>query len=74
MAGTHSNQHFYTSFPFIFFGLLLLAGILAFVLNKRWKGLPKIGETFYDPIVLSLGLWCLAGLSDRCIRPHCRKR
>ena len=62
MAGTHGNGHFYTSFPFIFFGLLLLAGILAFVLHKRWKGLPKIGERFYDPIVLFLGLWCLAGL------------
>jgi hypothetical protein len=62
MAGTHSNEHFYTSFPFIFFGLLLLAGIFGFVLHKRWKGLPKIGENFYDPIVLSLGLWCLAGL------------
>ena len=52
MAGTHGNGHFYTGFPFIFFGLLLLAGILAIVLHKRWKGLPKIGERFYDPIVL----------------------
>ena len=62
MAGTHGDGHFYTGFPFIFFGLLILAGILAFVLHKRWKGLPKIGEKFYNPIVLFLGLWCLAGL------------
>jgi len=62
MAGTHAGGHFYTGFPFIFFGLLLLAGVLALVLHKRWKGLPKIGEKYYDPIVLFLGLWCLAGL------------
>ena len=64
MAGTHGNGHFYTGFPFIFFGLLLLAGILAIVLHKRWKGLLKIGERFYDPIVLFLGLWCLCRIID----------
>ena len=62
MAGTHGDGHFYTGFPFIFFGLLTLAGILALVLHKRWKGLPRIGERLSAPIVLFLGLWCLAGL------------
>lgn len=62
MAGEHGETHLLTSFPVIFFGSLLLAAILAGALHKKLNGLPKIGEKFYDPIVLVLGLWCLAGL------------
>ncbi|MBM73580.1 MAG: hypothetical protein CMB38_04900, partial [Euryarchaeota archaeon] len=60
MSGTHEEAH--NLFPQIFFGLLLGAGLLAFLLHRRWGSLPKPGERFYDPIILVLGLWCLGGL------------
>lgn len=44
------------------FGTLVIAGSVGFFLNRRWSGLPKIGEKYYDIIVLTLGLWCLGGL------------
>ncbi|MBI19707.1 MAG: hypothetical protein CMB73_03940 [Euryarchaeota archaeon] len=64
MAGDHSHEgtHFLSSFPVIFFGSLAIAGIIAFILHNRLKGLPKIGQKYYDPIVLILGMWCLVGL------------
>ena len=64
MAGDHSHEgaHLLSSFPVIFFGSLAIAGIIAFILHNRLKGLPKIGQKYYDPIVLILGMWCLVGL------------
>jgi len=62
MAGEHGDAHLFASFPVIFFGSLLLAAVVGGALHKKLNGLPKIGEKFYDPIVLVLGLWCLAGL------------
>ena len=49
-------------FPTIYFGLLTIAAILLFLVYKRRGALPKIGEPYYDVIVLVLGLWCLGGL------------
>ena len=49
-------------FPTIYFGLLAIASILLFLVHKRNGTLPKIGEPYYDVIVLVLGLWCLGGL------------
>lgn len=49
-------------FPVLFFGTLAIAGLVAYVLHRRWGGLPKVGQHRYDPIVLILGLWCLGGL------------
>jgi len=62
MAGDHGDAHLLTSFPVIFFGSLVAAAVVGAMLHKKLNGLPKIGEKFYDPIVLVLGLWCLAGL------------
>jgi len=62
MAGDHGDAHLLTSFPVIFFGSLVVAAVVGAMLHKKLNGLPKIGEKFYDPIVLLLGLWCLAGL------------
>ena len=49
-------------FPVLFFGTLAIAGLVAYVLHRRWGELPKVGQHRYDPIVLILGLWCLGGL------------
>ena len=62
MAGDHGDAHLLTSFPVIFFGSLVVAAVVGAMLHKKLNGLPKIGEKFYDPIVLLLGLWCLAVL------------
>ena len=70
MSGVHADTGLLGSFPVIFFGSLIIAGIIALYFHRRLDGLPKIGERFYDPIVLILGLWCLGGLLiDAC--PHC---
>ena len=60
MSGTHEGAH--NVFPQIYFGSLLAASVLAFVLHRRWGALPKVGERFYDVIILVLGFWCLGGL------------
>ena len=62
MSGVHADTGLLGSFPVIFFGSLIIAGIIALYFHRRLDGLPKIGERFYDPIVLILGLWCLGGL------------
>ena len=62
MAGNHAGPDLLFGFPTIFFGTLVIAGSVGFFLNRRWSGLPKIGEKYYDIIVLALGLWCLGGL------------
>ena len=59
---TASEPNLLFGFPTLFFGTLALAGGVAFLLNKRLGGLPKIGERHYDVLVLILGLWCLGGL------------
>jgi len=60
MSGTHEGAR--NVFPQIYFGSLLVACVLAFVLHRRWGTLPKVGERFYDVIILVLGFWCLGGL------------
>ena len=62
MAGNHAGPDLLFGFPTIFFGTLAIAGGLGFFFNRRWGGLPKIGEKYYEIIVLGLGLWCLGGL------------
>ena len=62
MAGNHGGSHLITSFPVVFFGSLILAAAVGYFLHRKLNGLPKIGETFYDPIILILGMWCLIGL------------
>ena len=59
---THAEESILSSFPIVFFGSLAIAGVVAFLLHKRLNGLPRIGEKFYDPIILTLGMWCLVGL------------
>ena len=62
MSGVHADTGLLGSFPVIFFGSLGIAALIALYFHRRLDGLPKIGERFYDPIVLILGLWCLGGL------------
>ena len=62
MAGNHEGSHLITSFPAVFFGSLILAAAIGYFLHRKLNGLPKIGEKFYDPIILILGMWCLIGL------------
>ena len=62
MAGDHGvSSHLFT-FPTIFFGSLVVAGLVALTAHKRMGRLPRVGEARYDVFVLLLGLWCLAGL------------
>lgn len=49
-------------FPTIFFGTLAVAGLVGYILHRRWGSLPRVGAPRYDTIVLVLGLWCLGGL------------
>ena len=75
MAGEHSHEgtHLLSSFPVIFFGSLAIAGIIAFILHNRLKGLPKIGEKYYDPIVSNFGNVVFSWSANRCFRPHRRR-
>ena len=62
MAGNHAGPDLFFGFPTIFFGTLAVAGGLGYFFNMKLGRLPKIGEKYYDVIVLTLGLWCLGGL------------
>ena len=57
-----AEPNLFFGFPVIFFGTLAIAGAAAYVLNKRWGSLPKIGEEHYNVLVFVLGMWCLGGL------------
>jgi hypothetical protein len=62
MAGDHGASAYLFTFPVVFFGSLVLAGLAAFLAHKRMGKLPRVGEARYNVFVLLLGLWCLAGL------------
>tara|TARA_A100001037_G_scaffold214145_1_gene191940 strand:- start:5703 stop:6917 length:1215 start_codon:yes stop_codon:yes gene_type:complete len=49
-------------FSTIYFGLLAFAAIVVFLMYRRKGALPKIGEPYYDLMVLVLGMWWLGGL------------
>ncbi len=62
MAGNHGASSLLFTFPVVFFGSLVVAGLVALKAHKRMGRLPRVGEAGYDVFVLLLGLWCLAGL------------
>ena len=62
MAGNHGASSLLFTFPVVFFGSLVVAGLVALMAHKRMGRLPRVGEAGYDVFVLLLGLWCLAGL------------
>ena len=66
MAGDHSHEgtHLLSSFPVIFFGSLAIAGITAFILQKRLKG-PKLYIPFMVAMqIIVLIVFMLASTAD----------